>query len=377
MDDKAKKLVVEAMGAQPRSSHVDMAAYEHFVNIMSGTRRQERTLYNVQLVPAAIHQIKTEVENFPRGLVKAQSKAVFDASIKDRVHAVCTLGDLGEIYFVMEEPNEDDPEGLRRVNLAYYNGRKGESIHSRHPVFITTEQYEKVVAINPTTFLFTSGANNQGFLLIMDEDWTKGIVQTFSHETTQAVREMYTTVSSPKSRLSKIRHGSEGDFSLSSDDGEVVKVHKSVMVGLWPFFKAMMDSEMTEAQSGEMKLPMPHSTLETIVRFMYDEDLELGFDDAARMVVFADMYELPELLEVAVERVKREDMSIKQTVFLWQRCFEAKNDGLRKYASGKLEKMMSKVTAEVYDEEIEGLEKDELSCLFKDVCLGLGEKQRK
>ncbi|KAG5366734.1 hypothetical protein CJU89_1170 [Yarrowia sp. B02] len=128
----------------------------------------------------------------------------------------------------------------------------------------------------------------------------------------------------------------------------------------------MIASDMKEADENEVKLAMPKSALEAAVKYLYGQELVLDFDDAARLIVSAQMYTLDELLLIAVEKITTTKMDAPQAVFLWQKCFESNNMDLRKYAAKKLHELLPNVTDVM--EKIEGLEKVELVHMFQGVC---------
>ncbi|KAG5358529.1 hypothetical protein CJU89_5127 [Yarrowia sp. B02] len=113
------------------------------------------------------------------------------------------------------------------------------------------------------------------------------------------------------SRVSqKIRTGTKGDFRLVSSEGESIEVHTAVLVPLWPFFEAAAAANMKETADKALEIQCPTSTLEVIVRFFYEQDLEMGFEEAENLIVVAQMYGVSELYDLAVSTVKNHDMSV-------------------------------------------------------------------
>ncbi|KAG5366419.1 hypothetical protein CJU89_0843 [Yarrowia sp. B02] len=125
-----------------------------------------------------------------------------------------------------------------------------------------------------------------------------------------------------------------------------------------------MDSNMKEATQKTVKLPMAKKTLEVILQYLYGERLNLTFGDAARLIVFAQMYDLPELLELATAF----------TVYLWRKSFEAQNDDVREYASKRIEELRPEV--EDFDAKIEHLDKTELIAFFSDVSYTMSKRRK-
>ena len=149
-------------------------------------------------------------------------------------------------------------------------------------------------------------------------------------------------------------------------------MHKAVLAPLWPFFKGLLDSEMKEASESEAKLDVPKTTLEVIIRYLYGQELELGFADAARLVVAAQMYDLPELLEIAVQKVTLSDMGIQGAIMAWRLAYEAKNDTVRNHCAGKIQGMMPK--CDDFAQQVDDLTKEELQYLVHDLALAMKSK---
>ncbi|KAG5357819.1 hypothetical protein CJU89_4295 [Yarrowia sp. B02] len=178
-----------------------------------------------------------------------------------------------------------------------------------------------------------------------------------------------TPASIQKDGLSRVRGGIEGDYTLKSREGETIKVHKAVVAPLWPFFKGLLDSDMKEASENEAELKVPTSTLEVIVRYLYGQDLELSFPDAANLVVAAQMYDLPELLEIAIEKITKTTIDLTEAVMAWRLGFEAKNPVVRKHCAGKVKSLMP--TSDNFAEQIDDLSKEELQYLLHDISVSM------
>lgn len=298
------------------------------------------------------------------------SKKKFHKRIKGKIHTTCTVPHVdGPFYFTYDDV-PDEPS-KRKIQVRYFNDSLQQE-HKSVPVFISNAG-SSCIALDVSTFLFTSDSG--GYLVVLSGSWSYASITAFNLDTRDQLVNLYTsrsntsttnTTSIQKDGLSRIRSASEGDFSLKSEEGEVLKVHKAVMVAMWPFFETMVKSEMKEATENNVDLPIPTSTLETIVKYLYGEELDVEFDDAARLVVSSQMYDLPELLDIAVDKIKQTAMDVSQAVLVWRQSFEAKNDDLKIYAAGKLDALMPNMTT--FRDELKDLNKDELLTLLQDLC---------
>lgn len=282
---------------------------------------------------------------------------------------------MGTFYFVFgneDEDDEEDPE-QSQVFLKFYNSENQELYNSHVTVFCRKRgSQDTCVTISHNTFLFDS------CFVTMNDDWSSvNCTQLPTNGTMKNA--MIDILSGPtsiqKTGLSLIRSSADTDFSLESDDGEKVPVHKSVMEGLWPFFRGTVDSIMEEATHRNVKLSMPKSTLEQVVRYLYGEELQLQIEDAANLIVSAQMYDWPELLELAAKKIKEVTMNREQAVYLWRKSFEAHNQGTRNHASRRTSKLLTET--DDFNTKIEHLEKNELLSLFQDVSQALYVKRQK
>lgn len=110
------------------------------------------------------------------------------------------------------------------------------------------------------------------------------------------------------SSFPKIRPGTPGDFNIKSEEGDLVSVHTTVLKPLWSFFSSALQA-----------------TFEVIVRFFYDQDLNMNYSDAANFVVVAPMYDIPDpLLQQAIRFIEDRDMTVKEKLTVWKRVWRPK-----------------------------------------------------
>ncbi|RDW24412.1 hypothetical protein B0I73DRAFT_23358 [Yarrowia lipolytica] len=299
----------------------------------------------------------------------------FDQDIEGNVYAQCELQNVGIFYFVFGDPVEGDREERSDIWLKFYNNKENVVHSSAHSIMMASrDSTDTCFAIDQDTFLFS------GFLLTLDNAWSTVDFRKFDSHIESGMADFLTGQTSiHKTGLSRIRQDSEPDFTLICEDGDKIEVHRSVMEGLWPFFKGMMVSKnMREIeQKRRVKLSMPKTTLEALVRYLYGEVLDLTLMDAANLILYAQRYELPELVQLATTWLKREQehVDIEQAIYLWRKSLEAENDHVRDFASKKIEQMMPEV--EDFDDQIQHLKKNELISLFSDVSVAMSRKRRK
>lgn len=289
----------------------------------------------------------------------------FYNQIEGNILTQCDLTDVGTFYFVYGEVDKTDECKRSRIYLTFYNeaekvvhtSKVASHIALRRDRFMSRDS---CFALTPNAFLFND------CLITLDEAWETSYFHTLSNQLTLELADHLseqTTVH--KTGLARIRETAKTDFTLECDEGHKIEVHRSVMEGLWPLFQRMMSSNMKEVTEKRVRLNMPRTTLEVLVRHLYEERLNLTFMDAANLIVYAQMYELAELLDLATDKVRSVRMDFSQAIYLWRKGSEAQNESVRKYASERIEELMPDV--EDNDGRIENLEKAKLVSLFSDV----------
>lgn len=298
----------------------------------------------------------------------------FLKNIRDNAHCERKLGGFGTFYLYYTHPvAPGDKKWCLR--LAFFSEESKQIYTSSVAVFASEKiPGSRMTVIDMSTFLVDNA------LVKMNEDWSNWSYRQLDSQTVAEITDhlchqsgLHTSIH--KTGLAQIHENAESDFCLKSEDGQPIRVHKTVLEGLWPFFRGMVESKMKEVAQKCVKLPVPKSTLDVMVRYFYGEDLELELDDAANLIVAAQMYDLPELLDIAVTKVKSEEMDVSQAVYVWQKSFEAQNEDLRSVASKRIEELMP--DTDNFDDSIQHLAKKQLVCLFQDISTAMPSKRRK
>lgn len=285
----------------------------------------------------------------------------------------CALENVGNFYFVHSLNRNGRPS--KEVYLKFFDKELG-LLHCSEPSCFSTE-YSKdspatiqTRAINPHVFLLT--ATSWKGVCILDAPWKFVAFQVLGNAEIANMASFFKSrtvkvlpiTDIHRTGLARIRNGSPGDFWLKSDDGESIEVHKTVLKPLWPFFAAALDSNMKEASENSIDLPFPKSAIEVAVRYLYGQPLKMEFDQAANLLVMAQMYDLPELLRLATARTKSGTLDARQAILLWKKSFEASNEKMRSYAIVKVKQFMPEISD---SKLLEGLDREELVSLLMDI----------
>lgn len=131
--------------------------------------------------------------------------------------------------------------------------------------------------------------------------------------------------------LSQIRSNGNFDFVIVSRDSKTYNVHSLVLAGVWPLFKTMLEANMKETSEKQMDIPYPHTWVEALLLYFYEEELTMDFNQATGVVVLANVYDIPALCDIAITRIKKETLDTKKCVEGWRNVFEARCDSMQIY----------------------------------------------
>lgn len=131
--------------------------------------------------------------------------------------------------------------------------------------------------------------------------------------------------------LSQVRSKGGFDFNLVTKDEDVVPVHSLILRSNWPFFDAMMESQMTESRDNRLEVPYPRSWVEAMVSYFYGEPFDVKFPEATGLLILSDVYDIPELQRLAITKIRAETLDMHKCLAGWKNAFEAQNVDMRSY----------------------------------------------
>jgi hypothetical protein len=117
-----------------------------------------------------------------------------------------------------------------------------------------------------------------------------------------------------------------------------VHVHKLILQARWPHFARLYSSQMIEFHTKKLALPEPYTTVRAFLFYLYTDsitqDPEKGptLPDVAGMLVMANMYDMPRLRLLCIDRLGKE-LDVEHAAILWERANVAGEEWLRKRAA--------------------------------------------
>ncbi|KAL2419929.1 hypothetical protein ABEF95_008695 [Exophiala dermatitidis] len=141
-------------------------------------------------------------------------------------------------------------------------------------------------------------------------------------------------------------------FSLNSTSSQVfvsesedaanisqpIHVHKMILQARWPHFKRLYASKMIEFQTSRMHIPEPYSVVRAFLYYLYTDSIAphpvycRDLTDVAGMLVMANLYDMPKLRLLCVNRLSRE-IDIEHAAVIWERAGRTDEDWLRARAA--------------------------------------------
>ncbi|KAI9660144.1 MAG: hypothetical protein M1821_001496 [Bathelium mastoideum] len=131
-----------------------------------------------------------------------------------------------------------------------------------------------------------------------------------------------------------------------SNTSPPIHVHRLILQARWPHFSRMYNSQMLEFHTKKMHIPEPYSVVRSFLYYLYTDsiaqstsnpastDLATGPSlwDVAGMLVMANIYDMPRLRLLCVNRLSRE-LDVENAARIWERAATAGEDWLKRRAA--------------------------------------------
>lgn len=127
------------------------------------------------------------------------------------------------------------------------------------------------------------------------------------------------------------------DHDSSENISPPIHVHKFVLQARWPHFKRLYGSKMLEYQTGKMHIPEPYSVVRAFLYYLYTDDISRSsycrdLSDVAGMLVMANLYDMPKLRLLCVNRLSRE-IDVEHAAVIWERACRTEEEWLKNRAA--------------------------------------------
>jgi hypothetical protein len=135
----------------------------------------------------------------------------------------------------------------------------------------------------------------------------------------------------------------EGHSWLAPDapTSQPIHVHKLILQARWPHFARLYNSQMAEFHTKKMHIPEPYSVVKAFLYYLYtdnipgtngsDSETPTEITDIAGLLVMSNIYNIPHLRLVCVNRLSRE-LDVEHACIIWYCAGLANEEWLRKRA---------------------------------------------
>ncbi|KAJ5332802.1 uncharacterized protein N7506_006585 [Penicillium brevicompactum] len=106
---------------------------------------------------------------------------------------------------------------------------------------------------------------------------------------------------------------------------EPIHVHRIILQLRWPHFKRLYSAQMAEYHTKRMHIPEPHSVVRAFLYYLYTDSISghpefpTNAVDVAGMLVMANLYDMPKLRLLCVNRLSRE-LDVDNAAIIWERA---------------------------------------------------------
>ncbi|KAK5945277.1 hypothetical protein PMZ80_002481 [Knufia obscura] len=117
-----------------------------------------------------------------------------------------------------------------------------------------------------------------------------------------------------------------------------IHVHKFILQSRWPHFKRLLSAKMIEYQTNKLHIPEPYSVVRAFLYYLYTDDISphtaycRDLSDVAGMLVMANLYDMPKLRLLCVNRLSRE-IDIDHAAVIWERAGRTEEEWLKNRAA--------------------------------------------
>ncbi|PSN71728.1 hypothetical protein BS50DRAFT_484597 [Corynespora cassiicola Philippines] len=116
-----------------------------------------------------------------------------------------------------------------------------------------------------------------------------------------------------------------------------IHVHKLILHARWPHFARLWSAQMAEFHSKKMHIPEPYSAVRAFLFYLYTDSIAPSQNgpnlaDVAGMLVMANIYDMPRLRLLCVNRLGRE-LDEEHAAIIWERAATANEEWLKRRAA--------------------------------------------
>ncbi|EHK25326.1 uncharacterized protein TRIVIDRAFT_85112 [Trichoderma virens Gv29-8] len=134
----------------------------------------------------------------------------------------------------------------------------------------------------------------------------------------------------------------QGWLSADVPTSMPIHVHKLILQARWPHFARLYNAQMAEFHTKKMHIPEPYSVVKAFLLYLYtdnihgttetDSDATTDLSDVAGLLVMSNIYNIPHLRLLCVNRLAKE-LDVEHACVIWYCSGLASEEWLRKRAA--------------------------------------------
>lgn len=127
-------------------------------------------------------------------------------------------------------------------------------------------------------------------------------------------------------------------LETSANTSQPIHVHRIILQLRWPHFKRLYSSQMAEYHMKRMHIPEPYSVVRAFLYYLYTDSISghpedtVDMIDVAGMLVMANLYDMPKLRLLCVNRLSRE-LDVENAAIIWERAGRTNEEWLMRRAA--------------------------------------------
>ncbi|KAK2875050.1 hypothetical protein FQN49_001829 [Arthroderma sp. PD_2] len=116
-----------------------------------------------------------------------------------------------------------------------------------------------------------------------------------------------------------------------------IHVHRIILHARWPHFRRLYASRMAEYHTNKMHIPEPYRVVRAFLYYLYTDSISADSEvnpsvlEVAGMLVMANLYDLPKLRLLCVNRLSRE-LDVDNAAIIWERAGRTNEEWLKRRA---------------------------------------------
>jgi len=117
-----------------------------------------------------------------------------------------------------------------------------------------------------------------------------------------------------------------------------IHVHRLILQARWPHFARLYNAQMVEFHTKKMHIPEPYSAVRAFLHYLYTDSIAPHptngptLADVAGMLVMANIYDMPRLRLLCVNRLGNE-LDVEHAAIIWERAGTAGEEWLKRRAA--------------------------------------------